>query len=70
MTVFHNLILLEFKKITNANFVFLVAEEQEKVQKVINALKSQVVKRDNEIKLLQRALKEAETVMVCFIEIF
>jgi len=40
-----------------------IAEEQEKVQKVINALKSQVVKRDNEIKLLQRALKEAETVM-------
>ncbi|XP_005106166.1 mediator of RNA polymerase II transcription subunit 4 [Aplysia californica] len=39
------------------------AEEQEKVQKVIDALKAEVTKRDNEIRQLQRALKEAETIM-------
>ncbi|CAL1541378.1 unnamed protein product [Lymnaea stagnalis] len=40
-----------------------IAEEQEKVEKVIDGLRSEVNKRDGEIRQLQRVLKEAETVM-------
>ncbi|BFZ06143.1 hypothetical protein BsWGS_09182 [Bradybaena similaris] len=40
-----------------------IAEEQEKVQKVMDGLRAEVNKRDGEIRQLQRALKEAETIM-------
>ena len=40
------------------------AEEQAKIQKVMDALKQEVDKRDAEIKNLQRSLKEAETILV------
>lgn len=43
----------------------LAAEEQEKVEKVIDGLRQEVNKRDGEIRQLQRVLKEAETIMVC-----
>ncbi|KAI8772274.1 mediator of RNA polymerase II transcription subunit 4 [Biomphalaria glabrata] len=39
------------------------AEEQEKVEKVIDGLRQEVNKRDGEIRQLQRVLKEAETIM-------
>ncbi|XP_059174999.1 mediator of RNA polymerase II transcription subunit 4-like [Physella acuta] len=40
-----------------------IAQEQEKVEKVIDSLKVEVGKRDGEIRQLQRVLKEAETIM-------
>ncbi|KAH9490295.1 Mediator of RNA polymerase II transcription subunit 4 [Bulinus truncatus] len=40
-----------------------IAEEQEKVEKVIDGLRQEVNKRDSEIRQLQRVLKEAETIM-------
>ncbi|GFR76708.1 mediator of RNA polymerase II transcription subunit 4 [Elysia marginata] len=40
-----------------------IAEAQEKVQKVMDSLRAEVNKRDVEVRQLQRALKEAETIM-------
>lgn len=40
-----------------------IAEAQEKVQKVMDSLRAEVNKRDGEVRQLQRALKEAETIM-------
>lgn len=44
----------------------LLASEQEEIQKKIDSLKDEVDKQDEEIKQLQKHLKEAEHVLVCF----
>lgn len=41
-----------------------IAEEQGNIQKTIDELKSEVDKRDHDIKSLQKNLKEAETILV------
>ncbi|PVD18660.1 hypothetical protein C0Q70_21210 [Pomacea canaliculata] len=43
--------------------VLQLAEEQAQIQKVMDALKFEVDKRDTEIRSLQRSLKEAETIL-------
>jgi hypothetical protein len=44
---------------------FLLADEQAQIQRIMDALKQEVDKRDGEIKNLQKNLKEAETILVC-----
>ena len=46
------------------NCLHHTAEEQARIQKVMDALKLEVDRRDAEIKNLQRNLKDAETILV------
>ena len=43
---------------------YLIAKQQTEVQKRLNSLKAEVDKRDQDIKQLQRGLKDAESVLV------
>ncbi|GFO09563.1 mediator of RNA polymerase ii transcription subunit 4 [Plakobranchus ocellatus] len=54
---------LLIEKDTELKEILKIAEEQEKVQKVMDSLRAEVNKRDTEVRQLQRALKEAETIM-------
>lgn len=44
--------------------LYIVAAEQAEIQKTIDELRTEVDKRDAEIKHLQKNLKEAETILV------
>ncbi len=44
-----------------------LAAEQQEVQKKMNALKTEVDKNDEEIRQLQKHLKEAEHILVCLL---
>jgi len=45
-------------------YMFITAGKQAEVQKTIDELKHEVDKRDRDIKILQKNLKEAENVLV------
>lgn len=49
--------------------IFLAAEQAE-IQKTIDELRTEVDKRDAEIKHLQKNLKEAETILVLLLKKF
>lgn len=51
------------------NFIFVAAEQAE-IQKTIDELRTEVDKRDAEIKHLQKNLKEAETILVQLLKKF
>ncbi|XP_076435884.1 mediator of RNA polymerase II transcription subunit 4-like [Babylonia areolata] len=58
-----SLMELLIEKDAEIKAVLELAEEQAKIQKVMDALKQEVDKRDAEIKNLQRSLKDAEMIM-------
>lgn len=57
-----NMMLLHVSNAT-LNYMFVAAEQAE-IQKTIDELRTEVDKRDAEIKHLQKNLKEAETILV------
>ena len=57
---------LQSSSLRNATYFQFLAQEQAELQKKYDALKAEVDKRDTDIKQLQRSLKEAETILVCF----
>lgn len=50
--------------VQNVFYYYFIAAEQAEIQKTIDELKTEVNKRDANIKQLQTSLKEAETILV------
>ena len=64
-----------FEGVHISRHVFLMnisfkAKKQAEIQRTIDELKREVDKRDLDIRILQKNLKEAENVLVCTLELF